>query len=58
MGKTRTVVPVLVPKDSSWQDKVLDYCVDSFERGSIPNPEVKSQPKTLLALSAKFWSTF
>jgi len=38
-GDSRTVVPVLVPKDTSWQDKIFDYCVDSLERNRIPHNE-------------------
>ena len=39
-GNSRTVVPVLVDKDTSWQDKIVDMCVASLESGSIPNPQV------------------
>ena len=36
----RTDVPVLVAKDTSWQDKIVDLCVGSLESGSIPSPQV------------------
>ena len=41
-GKNRVVVPVLVPKDTSWQDRILDFCVLSLESGDIPSPQVDS----------------
>ena len=39
-GKNRTVVPLLVPKDTTWQDRILDMCVDSLKNGTIPAPKV------------------
>ena len=39
-GKNRTVVPILVPKDTTWQDRILDMCVDSLKNGTIPAPKV------------------
>ena len=38
-GHSRTVVPVLVDKDTSWQDKIVDICVASLESGNIPSPQ-------------------
>ena len=40
MGNNRTVVPVLVPKDTIWQDKIVDMCVEGLVCGSIPIPQV------------------
>ena len=37
----RVVVPVMVPKDTSWQDQIVELCVDSLESGNIPDPKVK-----------------
>ena len=37
----RVVVPVMVPKDTSWQEKIVELCIDSLESGNIPDPEVK-----------------
>ena len=37
-GTSRTVVPVLVKKDTNWQDKIVDMCVASLETGSVPAP--------------------
>ena len=37
----RVVVPVMVPKDTCWQDKIVELCVDSLESGNIPDPKVK-----------------
>ena len=42
-GQNRTVVPVLVEKDNSWQDQILDLCIDSIVSGTIPRPKVRSQ---------------
>ena len=39
-GNARTVVRVLVPKDTTWQDKIVDMCVSGLEEGTIPKPEV------------------
>ena len=40
-SKNRNVVPVLVPKDTSWQDKIFTLCVKSMENDTIPNPKVR-----------------
>ena len=37
----RVVVPVMVPKDTSWQEKIVEICVDSIVSGNIPDPKVK-----------------
>ena len=42
-GKHRTVVPVMVPKDTSWQDQIVDMCVDSLQTGVIPRPKVDQE---------------
>ena len=42
-GQNRTVVPVLVDKDTSWQDEILDLCFDSIVTGTIPRPKVTKQ---------------
>ena len=41
-GKNRVVVPVLVAKDTSWQDRIMEFCVQSLESGDIPSPQVDS----------------
>ena len=40
--KERVVVPVLVEKNTNWQDIIMDACISSLETGDIPNPEVSS----------------
>ena len=47
-GKNRVVVPVLVAKDTSWQDKILEFCVQSLESGDIPSPQVDSVTMQLI----------
>ena len=37
----RVVVPVMVPKDTSWQEGIVQLCIDSLESGNIPDPEVE-----------------
>ena len=39
-GTRSTVVPVKVEKDSSWQDAIYNFCIDSLEADQIPNPQV------------------
>ena len=34
------VVPVLVPEDTIWQDKIVDMCLGSLVCGSIPSQQV------------------
>ena len=43
MGKKRTVVPVLVDKDTSWQDEIFDLCHASLVSGNVPKPKVNKQ---------------
>ena len=31
---------VLVPKDTTWQDRIVNLCVESLESGNIPSPKV------------------
>ena len=33
-------MPVLVPKDTTWQDRIVNLCVESLESGNIPSPKV------------------
>ena len=40
-SKNRNVVPVLVPKDTSWQDNIFTLCVKSMENDNIPSPKVR-----------------
>ena len=49
-GCHRTVVPVLVEKDTSWQDRIFDFCVNCVVSGEVPKPEV-NQGKKILMLS-------
>ena len=37
----RVVVPVMVRKDTSWQEGIVQLCIDSLESGNIPDPEVE-----------------
>ena len=39
-GNHTRVVPVREAKDESWKDAIYQLCVDSLERGQLPNPEV------------------
>ena len=39
-GKNRVVVSVLVAKDTSWQDSIMEFCMQSLESGDIPSPQV------------------
>ena len=50
-GKNRTVVPALVPKDTSWQDKIFDMCIESLQGGIIPSPKVLNVNKYLTLIS-------
>ena len=41
MGKNMTVVPVKEDKDHSWREEILLECLDSLEKGTIPDVEVR-----------------
>ena len=38
-NRTRVVL-VREAKDESWKDAIYQLCVDSLEKGQLPNPEV------------------
>ena len=37
----RTVLPVMEPKNTSWQDKISMSVISSMMTGDIPEPQVK-----------------
>ena len=55
-GKNRVVVPVLVAKDTSWQDRIVEFCEESLESGDIPSPQVDSITIQLVYIFAQFFS--
>ena len=47
-GLHRTVVPVKIKKDTSWQIRIFEECVECLSTGQIPNPEVSAQCSFLI----------